>query len=156
MKINADIDVRLIVPIVESIEATFFKFFNIKIERGKTYVLDIPMASQGIGATVTLTGEFNGKLFLDMMPQAAFRLAGILTQTTYTELNETVISTVGEILNIIAGDASTRIQSYGNVDISIPEIITVKDLHNRVDHKNVIIVPLGFERHILNVIFYLI
>lgn len=155
MKTDADIDVRLIVPIVESIEETFDKFFNIKIERGRTCVLDIPFHSRGIGAIVKIIGDFNGKLFLDMLPNAACRLASLLLKKEMPELDETVISTVGEILNIITGDASTKIIHYGNVNISTPEIITARDVSNKIEHKKVIIVPLGFESHILNVIFYL-
>ena len=164
MELSNDIDLRLIVPAVESIEQTFKNFINLKIERGQMFVMDMPMISSGIGAIVNVSGDFKGKFFLDMVQEAACRLASILLKEDKKEFDEVVVSTVGEILNIIVADISKKIQHYGTIHISTPEIITINDetklqylneVDNNIEHKNTIFLPLGFEKHILNIKFYI-
>ena len=130
MKNRADVDVRLIVPVVESIETSLKKIFNINIERGKMYVLNNLFTSMGIGAIIDFLGDFSGKIFLDMQ--------------------------VGEVLNVIAGDIARRIQNYGNIKVSVPKIVTKFTKHPSVEHKNIIMIPLGFNKYIINVSFFIL
>ncbi len=156
MKNEADVDVRLIVPVVESIEVSLTKILNIKIERGKMYVLDIPFTSMGIGTIIDFSGDFKGKIFLDMRPETAMRLAEIYLREKIEKFDELVISTVSEVLNIIGGNISTRIQNYGNIKISVPRIITKFSKNPEYERKKIIIIPLGFEENIINISFYIL
>lgn len=154
---KADVDERLILPVVESIESLLKEIFNIEILRGKMVILNIPFISMGIGAIIDISGDFNGRIFIDMKPETALRMASLFLNENISKFDETAISTVGEILNTIAGRIVNKINSYGygKIKISTPKIITKFTKIKDIESKNVILIPLGFENYIINTIFYL-
>ncbi len=155
MKIKADIDARLVVPVIESCEESLSKISNVKIERGKTYVLNIPFTSMGIGAIINFSGDFKGKIFLDMKSNAAIELTRMFLRENIEKFDKLVIDAVSEILNVIAGNIVNKIHRYGNIEITAPRVITKFSKHIDLKDKNVIIIPLGFNKHIINVSFFI-
>lgn len=158
MSNQADVDIRLITPIIESIETLLNKILNTSIERGKMYVLDIPFISMGVGAIISFSGIFNGKIFLDMCPDAALKLTQLYLKENITKFDKLAINTVAEILNMISGNIVGKIKNYGDIKISPPKIVTKfskPSEYQDISHKNIVIIPLGFDKYIINVSFFI-
>ncbi len=153
--IYPDIDVRLINPVIEAIEESIKELFGIKINKGTLFVLDLPFTTMGVGAIIDFYDHFTGKILLDMMKRTAKFLAEKFLHEEIKEFNQLVIDSISEILNIIAGKITTKIQHYGSTRITPPKVITENIVSDTIEHKKLMVVPLGIEKDIINVNFFI-
>lgn len=155
MEIQPDVNALVIAPILSSIETTLTKMLNTELERGQMYVLNIPLISMGVGAVIDIKGDYNGKVLLDMNTEAAMKISEIFLKEKIEEFDDLVISTVGEMLNVIAGDFSTKLDE-SKLKISVPQIITKHSKITDKTERNIMIIPLGFDKYIMNISFYIL
>jgi chemotaxis protein CheX len=80
-----------------------------------------------VSAVIGLTGEARGAVVISMKSVLAKRLTSILTGTEHTELDGEVVDAIGEIVNIIAGNAKRGLEEAFRLVISLPSIITGKE-----------------------------
>jgi chemotaxis protein CheX len=76
-----------------------------------------------LSAVIGLTGEARGAVVISMKTDLAIRLTGILTGSQHYTLDEDVVDAIGEIINIIAGNAKKGLEEAFRLVISLPTII---------------------------------
>ncbi|MBU1078553.1 MAG: chemotaxis protein CheX [Spirochaetes bacterium] len=156
MLVQPDVNSKVIVPVLMSIESSLNDLLHIEVERGQMYVLSVPFISMGIGAIIYVSGDYNGKIFLDMGPKAAIKITELFLREKVTKFDKLVQSTIGELVNVIAGKIATAIGEFSNVNISTPKIISKYTKNEDTTKRNIALIPMGFDKYILNVSFFIL
>ncbi len=118
-------DVKIINPFLSSALNLFSHMFSIDARAGEPYLLGDELKHRWeISGILGLTGDYQGlvgfrlpRLLADKMLERS----GIETKTE-EERQETVYGMIGEMTNIIAGNASSAID-HASIDISPPVVI---------------------------------
>jgi len=101
-----------------------------------------------VSAIIGLTGEAKGAVVISMRKELALHLTGVLTGSTHTTLDDEVVDAIGEIINIIAGNAKRGLEESFRLVISLPTIVRGKG-HNISwpnEQARIIRIP-SFRRH---------
>jgi chemotaxis protein CheX len=78
-----------------------------------------------VSAIIGLAGETAGAVVLSFDRDTAVRIISKFSSIPYQALSNDVIDGVGELVNIIAGNAKKDLKDY-KIDISLPGVITGK------------------------------
>lgn len=124
-------DVSIINPFLSSAVNLFENMFSITAQAGTPYLLEESGKHRWeISGILGLTGDYQGivgfrlpKILGDKMLERS----GIITKTE-EERQETVYGMIGEMTNIIAGNASSAID-HASIDISPPVVILGENHH---------------------------
>ncbi|MBF0293293.1 MAG: chemotaxis protein CheX [Nitrospinae bacterium] len=97
----------------------------VKPEPGKPYVKQDKKCVGDISGIIGLTGASKGAIVLSFSTGAVCKIVGSMLGETYTEINSDIKDAVGELTNMISGDARRRLAEIGAVfEAGIPTIIT--------------------------------
>ena len=97
-------------------------------EPGKPTVKEDDMAVGDITGIIGLTGAQNGSLAVSFSESCALKIVENMVGEKYSELNQEVADAVGELTNMISGDARAQLQKLGfNFSAAIPTIVRGKD-----------------------------
>lgn len=136
---------KYIKPFIEATQNVFENFFNIRPEPGKPFILDETGSAVGdISAVIGIGGESRGAVVISMGEDMACQLSSIVTASSISEYDENVVDTVGEVVNIIAGNAKQGLEDYRLV-ISLPSVIRGKEHQIAWPGKNCPIIAIPFE-----------
>lgn len=85
---------------------------------GPTTIGDLSMErdgyeQKGCAVRVAIHGEIEGRIILDMTPDTALRVAGVLTGEPAEESAQVVTEAVFELANMIIGNAVTLLNDHG-------------------------------------------
>ncbi len=95
---------------------------------GKPTVKDDDTAVGDITGIIGLTGAQNGSLAVSFSESCALKIVENMVGEKYSELNQEVADAVGELTNMISGDARAQLQKLGfNFPAAIPTIVRGKD-----------------------------
>ncbi|MDR3171356.1 MAG: chemotaxis protein CheX [Treponema sp.] len=115
---------RYIKPFIEVCQLVFKAFVGIEIKAERPYFLDkVTFDGLDISGVIGLTGQARGAVVLSMHKSLALRLTSQLTGTPQTELNEDTMDAIGEIVNIITGNAKQKLEDSFRLVISLPTIV---------------------------------
>ncbi|MDR1507363.1 MAG: chemotaxis protein CheX [Treponema sp.] len=115
---------KYIKPFVDVTENVFAEFIGAKLEVGNPYFSKAEAISEwDISAVIGLTGEANGAVVVSMRSALAEKLTEKLTGKPHTSIDGEVVDAVGEIVNIIAGNAKKGLEEAFRLIISLPTII---------------------------------
>jgi chemotaxis protein CheX len=120
---------KYVEPFIEVCETVFAQQGNVKVIAERPYILTVDALTGGdISAVIGFSGEARGAVVLSMKKELAFDLVSKLVGVTHDEINEEVLDVIGEILNIIAGQAKQRLENDFALTISLPTIVRGQDL----------------------------
>ena len=92
--------------------------------RGKLALERSAATTQEVTALLTLVGQVEGAVLFSMDTATALALVSRMMGETFTEFDELVQSGVGELGNVIAGRAATKLSESGlECSISVPTLI---------------------------------
>lgn len=115
---------KYIQPFVDVCESVFRDFIGSELvtERPHFANKSDPNAWD-ISAVIGLTGEARGAVVISMKKDLALRLTGVLTGSEHTAFDDEVVDAIGEIINIIAGNAKRGLEESFRLVISLPTIV---------------------------------
>ena len=93
------------------------------VEGGKPHVLTDPQNLMEVSGIIGLAGETVGAVVLSFSRETAIAMISRMEKTTYTALGGEVIDGVGELVNIIAGNAKKDLMDF-RIEISLPGVVT--------------------------------
>lgn len=94
---------------------------------GKPFIKKDKMAIGDISGVIGLTGSTRGAVVVSFSKQCALNVISSMMGETYTELNDEVRDAVGEITNMVSGDARRALSELGaNFEAGIPAVIVGK------------------------------
>ena len=104
---------ELIQPFINAADAVFAESLQ-----GPTTIGDLTMDEEayrrkGVAALIVIKGDIEGRIILDLSPEVALKVAGILTSTEVTDSEQTVRETVCELANMVIGNSVTLLNDQG-------------------------------------------
>ena len=80
--------------------------------------------TEDLTAIIGVTGKLKGNVFYEMSNQTAMTVAGTMCGMDFTEMDEMALSAVGELANMITGNATIALSDANYVcDISPPVLL---------------------------------
>ena len=115
--------VKYINPFLNASVNLFKEFLGFKVTSGKPYVLPDPQELYEVSGIIGLAGETVGAVVLSFSRETAIKMVSQMEGKTYNALGTEVIDGVGELINIIAGNAKKDLLEF-RIEISLPGVIT--------------------------------
>ncbi|MDR3199833.1 MAG: chemotaxis protein CheX [Spirochaetales bacterium] len=119
---------RYIQPFIDVCKNVFKEFVGAEIKEGRPYFAEKDSANEwDLSAVIGLTGEARGAVVISMKTDLALRVTDILTGSKHNRLDDEVLDAIGEIVNIIAGNAKKGLEEAFHLVISLPTIVQGKE-----------------------------
>jgi chemotaxis protein CheX len=121
-------DVNLINPFIEATLHVLSSLAFTKAKAGKPYLKKDSLAQGDVSGIVGLTGEASGTLSVSFSEQSILKIVSNMFGEPIHEINDEVKDAVGEILNIVSGQARQKLEVKGRIlKGAIPTVITGKN-----------------------------
>ncbi len=118
---------KYIQPFVDVCESVFRDFIGQELVTERPHFADKNDPHEwDISAVIGLTGEARGAVVISMKKNLALKLTGVLTGSEHPDLDDEVVDAIGEIINIIAGNAKRGLEESFRLVISLPTIVRGK------------------------------
>lgn len=95
---------------------------NLEVSFDKPNLKTDAKASHDVSGIIGLSGDAVGAVIMSFPKPAALRIAGALAGVTFREMDEDFADAIGEIANMVAGNAKKDLEGL-NVSISVPSVI---------------------------------
>ena len=116
-------NIKYITPFIEAVGGAFHQLFDLQPKALTPYLVrKEEILDWDISAIIGIAGEARGLVVLSFPASLAQELTAMLTGTPKTSLDEDVTDTVGELVNIIAGNAKKGLEEF-RLLISLPSIV---------------------------------
>jgi chemotaxis protein CheX len=119
-------DVAYVNPFVVSTIETFKKMLNSDVKPGKVQLKNESTYTYDISGVIGLSGEAQGSICLSFPKLIALKVVSALVGSDIKIVGPEVSDAIGEIANIIAGNAKQHLTQF-NLSISLPKVIMGKD-----------------------------
>jgi chemotaxis protein CheX len=115
---------KYIQPFVDVTKTCFKDFIGVEVKVDRPYFEEAGAANVwDISAVIGLTGDAKGAVVISMKTGLACRLTKTLTQSDHSTIDDEVVDAIGEIVNIIAGNAKKGLEEEFHLIISLPTIV---------------------------------
>jgi chemotaxis protein CheX len=118
-------DVKYINPFVVAIKNVFKTMIDVPFTLGSPTLKKDRTPSFDISSIIGLSGNVSGCVVINLSTPVALQLVSALLGDEVTEVDEDTIDAIGEIANMIAGNAKTDFPGENNA-ISVPTVVTGK------------------------------
>lgn len=118
-------DPSYIKPFVVAVKRVFETMITVPFSLGKPALKKGSEVPHEISSIIGLSGNVSGSVVISLSQSVAFQLASALLGDEINELNEDCTDAIGEIANIIAGNAKTDFPTRDNA-ISVPSVVVGK------------------------------
>lgn len=117
---------KFINPFINASQKLFAEYMKLSMNPGKPFLLPDPQNLKGVSAIIGLAGDTTGAIVLTFSRDTAIAMVSRLEGKKYVALGSEILDGVGEMINIIAGNAKKDLLEY-KIVISLPGIITGSD-----------------------------
>lgn len=114
---------KYINPFLNATLDLFREFMGLDVKAGQPYILEDPQDLSDVSALIGLAGETSGAVVLSFDHDTALKVVSRLVGKNYPFLGAEVLDGVGELVNIIAGNAKKDLLDF-RISISLPGVIT--------------------------------
>jgi len=121
-------DVRFINPFLEGTTHVLKTMAFINPIAGKPFLKKDQVAQGDVSGVIGLTGDAKGSLALSFTASSIFAILSNMLGEPYTEMSDEILDAVGELTNMISGDARKRLEAEGLIiTAAIPTIVSGKN-----------------------------
>ena len=115
---------QYIQPFIEVSKSTFKDFVGAELTAGRPYFQEKGSPNEwDISGVIGLSGEARGAVVIGMKSALAIKLTDMLTGSKHSKMDDEVVDAIGEIVNIISGNAKKGLEETFRLIISLPTII---------------------------------
>ncbi|MCL1927237.1 MAG: chemotaxis protein CheX [Treponema sp.] len=115
---------QYIQPFIEVTKSTFKDFVGTELVVDRPYIQQKDAANEwDISGVIGLSGEARGAVAIGMKSALAIKLTDMLTNAKHSSIDDEVVDAIGEIVNIIAGNAKRGLEEAFRLVISLPTIV---------------------------------
>ena len=118
-------DVKFINPFLIAVQNIFDTMIDLSFSLGKPSLKKDNVPSYEVSGIIGLSGSVSGCVVINLSKEIAIKLASALLDEEFTELNDDCTDAIGEIANMIAGNAKTDFP-VDNTSISVPSVVVGK------------------------------
>ena len=117
------IEVDYINPVIAGLEEVFSTMLNCRIERIGLGLMENSQALYPVSGIIGISGKGVGTVVLSMQREVAIKIAeSMLMIENLKEIDNDVLDAVGEITNIVCGNAKAQLAQF-QLSISLPNIL---------------------------------
>ncbi len=131
------VDVSFINPFIGSVGSVFTTMLNLNPTRSKVVPADDASQDESLSALVGLSGELSGVVALRFPPATALKVAGIMLDAKYTEIDDHVIDAISELVNMVAGSAKAQFDFDPPLQLGLPTVVEGRDYKLKYPSKSV-------------------
>lgn len=126
-------NVSFINPFLEAVISVLTTMANVQVTPGKPYINTTRTAVGDVTGLIGITGHSAGTISLTLSKGAILNIVNNMLHESYTEINNDIADAVGELTNMIAGQARMHLSQQGlNFSASTPSVVVGKGL--RLSH----------------------
>lgn len=118
-------NVEYINPFVRSVLSVFSTMVQCELTRGQPFIKDSFQPAYEVSGVIGLSGKAKGTVVLSLDREAAMRATEALLGERPLTLNADVTDAVGELTNMIAGNAKAQLEHFA-LSVTLPTVITGK------------------------------
>ncbi len=115
-------DASMITPFVNAIQNVFSTMFQLPVEIGEPRLKADRKATHDVSGIIGVSGEMVGTIVLSMPSEAASSIVTLFTGMEFDPDSPDFADAVGELVNMISGNAKADFQRKG-VSISCPSVV---------------------------------
>ncbi|MGO9110533.1 MAG: chemotaxis protein CheX [Thermoguttaceae bacterium] len=115
--------VEYINPFIAATLNVFDTMAGMELRRGNPSLKDGIEPSHEVSAMIGLSGKANGTVVLSVEREVAIQVAAALLQEQPPELNADVTDAMGEMANMIAGQAKAQLEHL-SMTLGLPTVVT--------------------------------
>ena len=104
-----------------------------ELTRGSLSLTDQIRTPYDITSIIKLAGEASGTIILSLDQKVAASATKVLLCQDETAVEEDILDAVGELTNMIAGQAKVKLDQY-KMSLSLPTVITGRDRDVEIEH----------------------
>ena len=120
-------DVNFINPFLDATLKVLSTMAQVEARPGKPYLNKTNAAVGDVTGLIGITGYAVGTMSLTLDEKAILRIVNNMLMESYTEINEDVADAVGELTNMIAGQARAALGAIGkSFQASTPSVVIGK------------------------------
>jgi chemotaxis protein CheX len=121
-------DVKLINPFIDATMNVLETMAFVKARPGEPYLKKDKVAKGEVSGVIGLTGEAGGTLSVSFTEKSILSVVSNMFGEEIKEINEEIKDAVGEITNIISGQARQKLEESGrSLKAAIPTVIKGKN-----------------------------
>lgn len=117
---------ELINPFIHASVNLFNTFLNMDVTVGKPFLKGDKNSLLEVSAVIGLAGETQGAVVLTFTREIAVKMISNFVGHDYKYLSNEVLDGVGELVNIIVGNAKKDLNGH-RISISLPGVVTGRD-----------------------------
>jgi chemotaxis protein CheX len=117
--------VEYLKPFIVAMTRVFGTMIGTELDRGDPLLRDGYQPSHEVSAVIGLTGKSKGTMVLSVDREVAIQVAAVLLQEQPAELNADVTDAMGEMANMIAGQAKAQLEHL-TLSLSLPSVVIGK------------------------------
>ena len=133
-------DAKYINPFLVAIKDVFDTMIELPVVIGKPFIKKDRISSYEVSSIIGLSGAVIGCVAISFSKQIALQLAGALLEDEFVEIDDDCTDAIGEVANMIAGNAKSAFP-VDNASISVPTVIIGKHSVNYPSGIPVISIP---------------
>lgn len=141
-------DVKLVNPFIEATRHVLSSMAFTDATAGDPYLKQDTIARGDVTGIVGLIGEARGTVSVSFTESCILSIVSNMFGEEITEINDDVKDAVGEILNIVSGQARQKLETMGRVlKGAIPTVISGKDhTITHITRQPIVAVPFESEK----------
>lgn len=116
-------DPAYITPFIASIHNVFSTMMQLPVTIGEPRIKDGPVTTYDISGIIGMSGDVVGSVVLSFPKTTAQRLVTLLTGTEMTADHADFPDAIGELANMISGNAKGQFGGKKKVSISCPSVV---------------------------------
>ena len=121
-------DANLINPFIEATLHVLETMASTRAEAGKPYLKKDRVARGDVSGVIGMTGETRGTISISFSEASILPIVSNMLGEEMKEMNEEIKDAVGEVTNMISGQARKRLDEQGrSLSAAIPTVIMGKD-----------------------------
>ncbi|OHD07479.1 MAG: hypothetical protein A2086_14520 [Spirochaetes bacterium GWD1_27_9] len=110
-------------PFLNASMNLFKEYLNVSVTVSPPVLLKDPNELKEVSAIIGLAGDTVGAVVLTFSRETAIKMVSKFSGLSFMAITNEVIDGVGEMVNIIAGNAKKDLEDY-RIEISLPGVIT--------------------------------
>ena len=140
-------DAKYIKPFVLATRSVFKAMLNIDMAVDKPFMKHDRTASGDVTGVMGLVGDKKGTVMISFTRKGALHTYRTLMMDECTEINNEVIDAIGELTNIISGQARKELEDGGiNLKASIPTVVIGTDVElHFITKLPIVSLPFNFD-----------
>ena len=136
-------DVKLINPFIEATMNVLETMASTKVTADKPYLKKDKTANGDVTGVIGLTGEASGTISVSFSESSILAIVSNMFGEEMKELNDEIKDAVGELTNMISGQARQKLEQTGRVmKAAIPTVIVGKNHSvSHITNRPIIAIP---------------